>query len=373
MPSSQRSELEGLLGDRARATIERALRSDGEVPPGEIDGLERLARLVELQKRTAPPEPRRPWPVIAIALATLVIVSILVFARVGQTEIELEVNASEVGFVLGERQVFLESAALKRIGASGLAGVELPEPFDALLAEGSDGDAAIRVSVKDADGTPGSINIGAIALSEGAEVSLRKGDHPTQYRLSLRDPRESIQVDVAGGVEVALAGVPPRTDALEAPRAIVLRPAPGVVSLDMELIDPRQSGVTSQVAARQLRFSRVDEFPDRSLGLVRKRSTIVGGTLYLEALNSAKRQIRAGEDLHFDSSRGTIRMIRLDPEHLSLNFHGEVGGMRTGEQNLMPTWLEWLRARHGLSLFWGSVVYLFGFGLAAVRWVKGAL
>jgi hypothetical protein len=66
-------------------------------------------------------------------------------------------------------------------------------------------------------------------------------------------------------------------------------------------------------------------------------------------------------------------MIRVEGEHLSLNFHGWVRGMRTESENLMPTWLEWLRARHGLSLFWGTAVYLFGLGLAGVKWVKGAL
>ena len=373
MPVTRGPELDALLSQRARAAIEQALRSGGEIPQAEIDSLDRLARLAELHKTTAPPEPRRPWPVVALGVATLAIVSVLLFARVWSTEIELEVNASEVGFLLGGRQVLLESAALTRIGVSGLAGVELPEPFDALTADGNGGDAAIRISVKEGEGSSGSINLGAIVLDQDSEVSLRKGERPNQYRLSLRDPREPIQLDIAGGVEVALAGVPPRTEVIGSPRGILLRPATGVVSLDMELVDPRQAGVTSQVPARALRFSRVDEIPDRSLALMRKRSTIASGTLYLEALNSQQRRIRAGEDLQFESSSGTIRMIRLEAEHLSLNFHGQVSGMRTGAENLMPTWLEWLRARHGLSLFWGSVVYLFGFGLAAVRWVKGAI
>jgi hypothetical protein len=34
----------------------------------------------------------------------------------------------------------------------------------------------------------------------------------------------------------------------------------------------------------------------------------------------------------------------------------------------MPTYLEWLKARHGLSLFWGTSLYLFGLAAAALRW-----
>jgi hypothetical protein len=34
----------------------------------------------------------------------------------------------------------------------------------------------------------------------------------------------------------------------------------------------------------------------------------------------------------------------------------------------MPTWLEWLRARHGLSLLWGTALYLFGLAVGVLRW-----
>jgi hypothetical protein len=34
----------------------------------------------------------------------------------------------------------------------------------------------------------------------------------------------------------------------------------------------------------------------------------------------------------------------------------------------MPTYLEWLRARHGLSLLWGTTLYLFGVIVGALRW-----
>jgi hypothetical protein len=48
-----------------------------------------------------------------------------------------------------------------------------------------------------------------------------------------------------------------------------------------------------------------------------------------------------------------------------------VTGSADNPQNLMPTWLEWLKAQHGLSLLWGSTFYLFGLALTVSRWFKG--
>ena len=133
--------------------------------------------------------------------------------------------------------------------------------------------------------------------------------------------------------------------------------------------------MTSQVPIERLALRRVDEFGDRGLSIVRTISTIVSGTLFFESLNSLQRPLRSGEALRFERSSGEMRTVRLEPGHLTMSFHGWVGGMKTGSdespRSLMPTWLDWLRARHGLSLLWGTSVYLFGIGFAVVRWFRG--
>ena len=51
--------------------------------------------------------------------------------------------------------------------------------------------------------------------------------------------------------------------------------------------------------------------------------------------------------------------------------------MRSGwgenPSSLMPTWLEWIRARHGLSLLWATTLYLFGVITAILRWWRISL
>ena len=372
--------LESLLTERTAAAVRRAIQSGGDVPQEEIDRLARLARLIELRKASAPARTAPSWRLAALAAGTLIVVSILLFARVQRTEIELEVSATDVGFSLPSQQVLMENVTVASLGASGLAGVRLPDPLDRLLQDEpahDEGEAAIRLlSVRGASQT-GTISIGALIPDRDCYVWLRRGELPTQYRLSLRNPRVDIQVDLLGPVEVSLAGVPPRVQDFSSPRAIVLRPAQGIVDLDLTFVDLDRPGLTPQVPVRDLTFSRVDEFADRGVSIVRRLSTIQSGTLYLESLNGEKRQLRAGEALRFSEVNGEIRMVRLEGDHLALNFHGWVRGMRTGSEDtphsLMPTWLDWLRARHGLSLLWGTTMYLFGLVTAAVRWLKVSL
>jgi hypothetical protein len=45
-------------------------------------------------------------------------------------------------------------------------------------------------------------------------------------------------------------------------------------------------------------------------------------------------------------------------------------GSEDSPRSLMPTWLEWLKARHGLSLLWGTTLYLFGLVLGVARWIR---
>jgi hypothetical protein len=267
--------------------------------------------------------------------------------------------------------------SLASLGASGLASVELPEPLNELLqveAASKDDESAIRLTALRNESRAGSISIGALIPARDTDIWLRRGDAPREYRLSLRNPQVIIQIDVFGPIQVSLAGTPQRVYDFSSPRAIVLRPAQGIVDLDLSFLDVTRPGVTPQVPVRRLAFSRVNEFADRGVSVVRRLSTIVSGTVYMESLNGDKRQLRAGEALRFAEANGEIRMVRLEGDHVSLSFHGWVRGMQTGSEDtprsLMPTWLEWLRARHGLTLLWGTTVYVFGLATAVVRWLK---
>ncbi len=78
--------------------------------------------------------------------------------------------------------------------------------------------------------------------------------------------------------------------------------------------------------------------------------------------------------MRFKKSEGLIRALKLERNQLALTFHGDVQGMTSGWQKtrvpLMPTVLDWLRARHGLALLWGTTLFLFGVVNQVMRWWK---
>jgi hypothetical protein len=374
MPDQAPDRLQRLLEDGAAAAARRAVDENGEISQDELDRLARLARLIEIRSTVAPRDPPRVWPIAAIALGTVIVVTILLFARIGETEIELDVVATEVSFSLPSQQVLLENVALVSLGASGLSGVELPEPLAETVPAEVLRESIRLASVRNESGA-GTITIGSLIPAGGTAVWLGEGDVPPQYRLSLRNPQTFIQVDVVGPIQIAIPGMEPRVQHFASPRAIRLEPSEGITDVVMEFLDAARPGLTPQVPIQGLSFSRINEFADRGISIVRRLSTIRSGTLYWESLTGQQRQLRAGEALRFEEVAGEMRSAAVEDGHLALSFHGRVRGMQTGSEDsprtLMPTWLEWLRAQHGLELFWGTTGYLFGVALAVVRWFKG--
>ena len=368
------AELRRLVQERSTAMTESALRS-GCVAPEEIQELDRLSRLLELQSKPDADGAIRFPHVAALLGATLLAVSVLLFARVRETAVELEIQATHVSFELAGKQILWERVALERLGASGLTRIELPD-LDRAEADtadsGDEGSHAIVVVAVADGGREGSVGLTNIVPAAGTHATLGLTDLPREYRLTLVNPYLDLDVGVHGPVVVSAVGSEPVD--FVTPRAIRLEAAAGAVDLDMTFRDIAHSGVIPQIPVAKLNFARVADHPD-DVSVARRLSTIVSGTLFFESLNGQQRTLRAGEALRFRSARGEIRALRLGSDHLALNFQGRVQGMATGSfdspQNLMPTWLDWLRAQHGLSLLWGSTFYLFGLALTVARWVRG--
>ena len=86
--------------------------------------------------------------------------------------------------------------------------------------------------------------------------------------------------------------------------------------------------------------------------------------MFFDELAGRELRLRAREAIRFGEARGEIRAVRFADDRLIVNFHGQVRGMTSGPldhpRNLMPSWLEWLRANQPLALLWGSALYLSG-------------
>ena len=363
---SDKDLLRALIHRKAARLREEALRGNGALSQDQLESLEHLQRLEKLYATSGPPKRRKRWPMAVLFGATLALVSLLLFARVETTEIELDLSLSELGFRMPKGQVLADVMRLSSLGASGLQKVGLPRGIDEAA-------PAVLLSTD-----TGMITLAALALPAATRVWLQTTEIPQHYRLSLKGGKilkggqPPIQADVLGVINIGLPGKPRAEVHYTSPQTVVLQPGPDVMDLDLGFQHATKDAFSDQLVADSLSFFRVDEHFDQDQSIVRRASTILSGKVYFESLGGQERDLRLGEEIAFTEAKGEIRTLDLQNDHISFAFHGRVEGMTSGvddhSYSIMPTYLDWLRARHGLALLWGSTLYLFGLILSARRW-----
>jgi len=386
-------QLQELLKRRSGELSEAAARSGGQVPPDQLEELERLKRLVETEAVFSPVPRHIQWQVVVLLVATLSIVSILLFARVRTTEIELDLSLSELGFRLPSQQVLANLVKVSGLGVSGLRQVQLPfaggvtnqdlsaaadSATSILLSQGPDLLPAGPDLLYAGPDSPraGTITLATLAPPRGAHIWLRSSEIPQQYRLSISATPFAFRADVNGPVEIGLPGMPRKSVDFKIPRSVVLQSGFNAVDIDINLLSSSRGHLSRQLIADSLSFFHIDEHFDQEESLVRRVSTILSGSLFFESLGGQELRLRPGEEIAFGISEGEIRTLELRDNHIGLTFHGRVRGMTSGVgehlYSIMPTWLEWLKARHGLSLLWGTTLYFFGLVLSIWRWWRAS-
>lgn len=380
MTQSDRDQLRDLLLQRVEAASKEAVRSGGQVPAEEVEALGRLARLVDLNEAVRQPPARRRWPVVLALGVTLMLVSLLLFVRVAETEIELDMALSEVSFILPTQQALTDAMNLTALGGSGLREIQLPRSRDQDARTFASSDAAeyaLQLSVVSDGKHQGAVTLAPLLLPMKTNVWLRHTGVPHQYRVSLTGPSAEFRADVIGPVRIGLSeGGSGRFD-FDGPDVAVLQSGENEVDLDLTLLDPTKSNFASQLSASDLSFFHVDEIRNPDTTVARRVSTILSGSLSYESLNGLERKLRPGEVIQFEDSHGEIRSLSLRDDRIDMKFHGRVRGMNGGSgesrRSLMPTWLELLQARHSLSLLWGTALYLFTLMASALRWWRKPL
>jgi len=378
-PGDSGDKLRALLRQQTQAATDEALRSGGQVPAEQLEAVARLARLVDLREAARHSARRTRWPVILVLAVTLVIVSALFFARLNETEVELDLALSELGFALPSQQILADSMNLSSLGISGMDEIQLPQAGgqDGETLRSSDGNTSLRLSSASDGKRQGSISLATLAFPTDTRVWVRGTGFPHQYRLSLKGPSLKLQADVHGPLQVAIPGKGIEQQDFETPRAVPMQSGPDEVDLDLTFPETAKRALSPQLSARDLSFFHIDEFQNVNQTVVRQLSTVLSGTIYFSALNDQARQLRPGEAITFEKSEGEFRTVSLQDDHIDVTFHGRVRGMTIGagdnRRSLMPTWLDWLRARHSVSLLWGTALYLFGLIIGVLRWWGKAL
>ena len=374
-----KKHLETLLSEKAKAAAQSALASDGVPADQEINSLRNLARLVRILQLGQPAAPRRRWPLPLMLGATLSIVSFLLFLHVRNTEIELDASLSEVSFVLLQEQALNNSFELSSLGVSGVKVVQLPSLSKRDLSDSltsGDEDKAVRLAtISSGKQLPGSISFATMIVPAGSRVGLRRGNTTRDYRLSVQPPQGSqleLRADVTGTIEVSTSNAPSEVLTLVSPKAFVFSLAAPEVDLDLTLRDDGPNPLASNLTIKDPSFLTFEEIVDAERTLNRQVPTILSGTLYYQELYGQERTLRGSEGLQLTNCQGELRTIEMASNGLRFRFIGQASGIDKGlgpyKANLMPTYLEWIKANHGLTLLWGTTLYIFGLALGVLRW-----
>jgi hypothetical protein len=378
MEQNNIDKLRQMLNEKAKAAVDKSISKDGKVAADEIDSLEELSRLVKLVESSQ--TKRRPnlWLLPALFLTTLIILSILLFGHVSETEIELDVIASDVSFAVPDQQVLTKLMQLNRLGIDGLNEIRIPrsqEEPSHTIKSADNKQGTLRVLINPEKKETGSVSLSSVIVPVGTRVRIYPTEIANQYGLSLMGSSVDLRAEIYGRIQMSFSDHTSMMYNFASPKAIVMTSDSQDVRLVFSVAnDSIGAGFSSQLAADELRLFEIDEFVDQKNTIVRKVSTIHSGTLYLEELKGKEIQLRAREQISFKQSVGEIRTIRLNDNRVELKYYGRVRGMDSGfaenKRNLMPTYLEWLSARHGLSLLWGTTLYIFGIIVGVLRWLE---
>jgi hypothetical protein len=407
-----------VLRTAIRERVDRAVAGDVEASGASADEVQRLTQLLAAYEQTRPPRPRRAWPVVALVLATALVISALLLLRMPTTEVTLALDLSSLTFRIGSDSGQGSAAPVELLGRIRTDQVTVDDVATIEL-----DDLPIRQP-----------QASHFKLStNGEDFSIRPLDVPVGTWVRVSPP------DEAGGLTIALAHP---TEAL----AVGLSFAPGVEVLasDPELMERFAQGV-QQAVFRAERPAEADEcarlrlrwsvpgtasgsasaadganaspfkstmpvdallFIDLTGGsqhLSTRFSSVLGGRIYLEAVGGREVAIRRDQLLDvglgtlagYDPVRASgdpgfcaddaaaktpaaparIMRIAVGDDAIALQATATVDRLSTGtathRQNLLPRRLEWLQTRPELLAFWGASVSLFGLAYTVLLWWRG--
>jgi hypothetical protein len=361
MTAENHDNLRRLLSERLAAAESEAARSQGVISESSLGDLVRLAQLIELQDNLTSPPRRRRWPIAALFTLTLLLASILFFTRVRETGIDLQVVASEVELGFAADRPWTDAMQLSSLGASGLIDVTSPP--------GVEGTTRSSIRLGPAPGQQqGQLTLAPVFLRANSRVRIRASDVPGSYRMSIQSKNAEFRADVQGKIKIA--GIE-KVQTFRSPQAFQLNGGAAETELEFTFLDGGQNPFVEHLPLQTISMSSIQQFTDGDQLSARRVSSIISGVLYFDSLDGLERKLRQGETLEVKPLKGVLERIGVADGKITLEFRGTVTSISTGDDgqtDLMPTCLAWLHARHGLSLMWGTGIYLFGLAMGVLRW-----
>jgi len=401
MPKSERpaaGSLETEYLARLRRLYTAALQ-EGTIEEGRLAELQRLGTLLELDAAEKARSRQRSWPILAMVFITVIVLTILL-NDTRETEIELEVSASEVQFTPTDSGPLVGNLPLTEFHALDLANGTATFLEDSVGAvEMSRADLSVKHPQIGKPAT-GSITMQSLSTEGGDKIHVSTGQDMHEYEVKVEEPGRSSGLDLSLSVQGRLQlDYAPRGRGSRQPvdlkSAQLLRLHTGPNRLTANLITAAGDSfrLLASRPVRELLFQASANSYTASKTSSRRLSSILSGSVYLEEVRE-QIPLRPFDDLQFAVVSGAIRYVMVSPEAgehaqpsvgavdgtdrralpLRVRFHGTVRDLRIGDypqggRSLMPTWLEWLVKNRKIVLVWSALLYVIGIAMTLLkRW-----
>jgi hypothetical protein len=313
----------------------------------------------------------RRFAIAAVTGAVLLTGTLLLFHR-PLAKVLLDTRASEVSFIVTTPFSPLSGVAgVITVDLAGLKKIRLEGAPESIA--GSDEDLRLRVQTVIGTKNPGSLGFDSLLIPAGTLVEFTEATAEKSIQLRFRYPPEkapTLDLDVTGDVVIHVNGQGQRNANFPSPSRITAVPA-GDAQLVVQF-DSKAETFPTPIPVESVLWSRAARTRASHPEGEREESSILSGNLSLQEFRKSLVNLRSGESVQLGGSSGHIRQLRMDGQGIYCEFEGVVSKLSIGEgsqrQNMMPTWLEWMRQRDALVQFWALVVYLAGLGLTLGRW-----
>ncbi|HTD37277.1 MAG TPA: hypothetical protein VK669_07175 [Candidatus Limnocylindrales bacterium] len=371
--AERRRSSEELLSDEVRA-LSANVADTGRLPSAEdLDALQPLATLVKLEHERRVADWNRRWErstIIGVPVAVGLIVAWLLTWGPPTTDIDLEAHLTSVSFQVEEEQQLLEGVALARLTVGNVRCVSNGTAVvDDCSARSSDQMTFEREATS---GARQSLNVASLYVPAHSRVTIEKRLDRASYQVVIEPPHGSTPpplVVTARGVTISplhgnrSAGqrIPERR-AAEIRRLVLAAP----VKLGVEPRTGARMALGTPFRVSQIGLAEERELYENDRHQVETVSSVLSGTVVLNALDGRRVQLVRYDGLKFAESRGELRTLAADRTGegtaLLLRYHGNVKGMTRGTLSepttLMPNVLEYVMENRNVSLARAALAFL---------------
>jgi hypothetical protein len=366
------------LEAKLAALRKEASQNDCVIPSESVRLVKDLDSLLKIEESLVPPAQPPRWPVVLAFFCTLVIVSVLFFAHVRSTRIDLDATVSEITFTVYQGTRFSAPLSLSQAQISGVVlepqhGWNCPAPqpsstFTFRTAKVASEQAAVSVDNFD--------------IPQGTVVTVTHRGTLFQQDIKLTFPTNtsdlSIVFSAVGNAQLQNGSCEVTHTASPFDR-LTFHPSEKTIDMSFEPL-AEQIPASVDIPASHISLYRVvtPSVPDpvtAASAEPSRPSTLFSGSLFFDSIGSRERKLREGERLEFSGFQGTLHMLHAEKDRLRIRLAGEVADVRSGESKstLKPTWFDYLTTNHGLSTLWAAVLYCFGVSLTVMRFWRWKL